>query len=326
MASYTTGIVALSSLVAVRNVSDACMDSADQALWEGAVKTNISAIQQACILEGAPGAAWYDHCIKHFMNSSDDGERCMQDCVGKRTQLSAPCSGCFAKLSGCVYEHCISPCIDAASPACAACGDEHCTPDFVRCSGIRDLPPPNASHMGMLLAPSSSSNGIPSSIEKVLHDLVCKELTNGTAKGAVVSRACEALHGKVKFLPEAACEEAAKLFWEKGEVAYCKSEVAKAAELRRWDNSNNCTGEYSTLSTDNMNECTQYLIPAPASICVEQKNDTAYSSYHCQGVTDCSKEKRTFLADWAVGVCEVFGDYSQMRVWIAPQSTAVIVV
>merc|ERR1712224_904580 len=109
---------------------------------------------QACILEGAPGAAWDDHCIKHFMNSSDDGERCMQDCVGKRTQLSALCSGCFAKLSGCVYAHCISPCIDAASPACAACGDEHCTPDFVRCSGIQDLPPPNLSDTEMLPAPS----------------------------------------------------------------------------------------------------------------------------------------------------------------------------
>jgi hypothetical protein len=168
--------------------------------------------------------------------------------------------------------------------------------------------------------------GLPGGLEKVLHDLVCKELTNGTAKDAVVARACGALHDKAKFVPEAACKEAATLLWEHGEVAYCKSEVVKAAELRRWDGSSNCTGEYSTLSVDNMNECTQYFIPAPASVWVEQKNDTAYSSYHCQGVTDCSEEKRKFLADWAVGACENFGDYSQMRVWITPQSTAEVMV
>jgi len=60
-------------------------------------------------------------------------------------------------------------------------------------------------------------------------------------------------------------------------------------------------------------------LPAPASILVVQKNDTAYSSYHYgpggePGSTDCTGA-RSLLADWIVGTCVGFGGYSQMRVW-----------
>eukprot|EP01050_Picozoa_sp_SAG11_P023873 SAG11_NODE_4928_length_1719_cov_1.579012_2_plen_240_part_00 len=92
---------------------------------------------------------------------------------------------------------------------------------------------------------------------------------------------------------------------------------ATAAELRRWEGSTSCTGSYTVLSTDVMNQCTPYHVPALASILVLQKNRTAYSSYHYQGEVDCSGAQRTFLEDLAVGTCSGdLGGYSQMRVWV----------
>merc|ERR1711865_933565 len=96
-----------------------------------------------------------------------------------------------------------------------------------------------------------------------------------------------------------------------------------AAEFRRWEGTGECIGEYSVLSRDNMDECTPYHLPAPASIWIEQKNDTAYSSYHFQGPTDCSGAERTFLSDWIVDECFDYGDYSQKRVWITKDDGAV---
>eukprot|EP00929_Paragymnodinium_shiwhaense_P104062 TRINITY_DN6803_c0_g1_i4.p1 TRINITY_DN6803_c0_g1~~TRINITY_DN6803_c0_g1_i4.p1 ORF type:complete len:202 (+),score=30.22 TRINITY_DN6803_c0_g1_i4:82-687(+) len=91
-----------------------------------------------------------------------------------------------------------------------------------------------------------------------------------------------------------------------------------ASELRRYEGSTNCTGNYSVLSTDVMDECAPKLIPAPASIKVEYVNETAYASYHYQGVQDCSGKTREFLAYWLVGTCESFENdaYSQIRAWV----------
>lgn len=300
--------------------SAACMAAADKRIWEGGIKANISTIQQNCVTQGAPGAAWYDHCIKHFMHSADDGEKCMADCVEKRTQLSAACSGCFGKIARCTFDHCMMQCIDASSPTCVACGDKYCNSDFVNCSGIADLPHPKE-----LLSEIPSVPGTLPALLKKIHEVVCKELESTATKEEVVARVCEKVHSVVKLVPEAACETAARLLWEREEIQHCKPAVNKAAELRRWENSSNCTGKFSVLSTDNMNECTQFYIPAPASIWVAQKNDTAYSSYHCQGVTDCSKDKRVFLADFVVGTCEDFGAYSQMRVWSTAPHMQVLV-
>jgi len=72
-----------------------------------------------------------------------------------------------------------------------------------------------------------------------------------------------------------------------------------------------------------MDECTSYTVPAPASIWVVQKNDTAYSSYHFQGPKDCSGPDGTFLSDWIVGECFDYGDYSQKRIWINEDEDAV---
>jgi hypothetical protein len=92
---------------------------------------------------------------------------------------------------------------------------------------------------------------------------------------------------------------------------------AMAAEFRRWDSSTNCSGAYSIGSTDVMNFCTPFSIPAPASIFVEQTNGTYYSSYHYDGVKDCSGSKRTFLMSLLVGECSGdLGGYSHMRVWV----------
>merc|ERR1719229_808833 len=63
---------------------------------------------------------------------------------------------------------------------------------------------------------------------------------------------------------------------------------AKAAELRRWENATSCDGNgYSVLSTDIMNECVTFRIPAPASIRVFQTNETDYQSWHYQGDVKC---------------------------------------
>merc|ERR1719199_1481440 len=65
-----------------------------------------------------------------------------------------------------------------------------------------------------------------------------------------------------------------------------------------------------------MDECTPYLIPAPASVLINQTNDTHYASYHFQGKTDCTGEGR-LLSYSEVGNCvnEDFGG-SQLRVWV----------
>lgn len=90
-----------------------------------------------------------------------------------------------------------------------------------------------------------------------------------------------------------------------------------AAELRRWEGSGDCTGNYTVLNTDKLHECTPYLIPAPASILVEYLNETAYASYHYQGVTDCSGAKPRRLGEFVVNSCEDLDGFSQMRVWVS---------
>jgi len=98
----------------------------------------------------------------------------------------------------------------------------------------------------------------------------------------------------------------------------------QAAEQRRWVGSRSCAGNYTVLNSDVMGSCTSFLVPAPASIKVEFKNNTVYSSFHYQYNTQCKlglfTHDREFLADWVVGTCEdlsIGSDvYSQMRVWL----------
>merc|ERR1712066_1230061 len=85
---------------------------------------------------------------------------------------------------------------------------------------------------------------------------------------------------------------------------------ASAAQHRRYGSSTSCTGNYTVLNADVMDQCTPYLIPAPASIYVNQTNDTHYASYHFQVPQDCTGDGQ-LLSYFAVGVCERFSDYSQ---------------
>jgi hypothetical protein len=180
-------------------------------------------------------------------------------------------------------------------------------------------------------SPSSATQtekaiAIPASVRKVLHDFLCAGLKDGATKADIVNTTCQQVHNKVKIVPEDICAGVLSRLWEHEEVGHCQTTPVKAAELRRWDNSDNCTGNYTVLNHDNMNECSQKMIPAPASIWVEQKNATAYSSFHCQGVLDCSKDKRVLLADFIVGTCEDLGGYSQMRMWIKAESPSMLVI
>mmetsp|Transcript_48976 Transcript_48976/g.141936 ORF Transcript_48976/g.141936 Transcript_48976/m.141936 type:complete len:194 (+) Transcript_48976:98-679(+) len=99
-------------------------------------------------------------------------------------------------------------------------------------------------------------------------------------------------------------------------VGGASSSKPAAAELRRWDNSEDCSGKYTVLSTDEMDKCTPFFIPAPASIKNVWVNDTMYSSYHYKGVQDCSGSQMEHLQDWIVNTCANLGGYSQMRVWV----------
>jgi len=101
--------------------------------------------------------------------------------------------------------------------------------------------------------------------------------------------------------------------------ALCAAAAPTAAELRRWEGSGNCTGDYAVLNTDKLGECKPFLIPAPASVRVEYLDETTYSSYHYQGETDCSGA-RTKIKDFVVGSCEDLGGFSQMRVWLSSPS------
>jgi hypothetical protein len=175
-------------------------------------------------------------------------------------------------------------------------------------------------------AQSNRMSGIPDTAKKIIHDFVCDGLKDGGTKEDVVTALCKLVHSEVKIVPGEACEMVLKRLWEHEEVGLCKAAPVKAAELRRWEGSDNCTGNYSVLNHDNMNECTPKYFPAPASYWVEQKNETAYSSFHCQGVLDCSKDKRELFGDFIVGTCEDFGGYSQMRVWIKAESKQWLVI
>eukprot|EP00441_Pelagodinium_beii_P046137 CAMPEP_0197619516 /NCGR_PEP_ID=MMETSP1338-20131121/527_1 /TAXON_ID=43686 ORGANISM="Pelagodinium beii, Strain RCC1491" /NCGR_SAMPLE_ID=MMETSP1338 /ASSEMBLY_ACC=CAM_ASM_000754 /LENGTH=198 /DNA_ID=CAMNT_0043188493 /DNA_START=64 /DNA_END=660 /DNA_ORIENTATION=+ len=89
-----------------------------------------------------------------------------------------------------------------------------------------------------------------------------------------------------------------------------------AAELREYGSAD-CTGDFKVLNQDLMDECTPYLIPAPASLKVEQLNDTAYATYHYQGIQDCSGPDGKFQRAWFVEQCEDQGDGTSLkRAWV----------
>jgi hypothetical protein len=61
--------------------------------------------------------------------------------------------------------------------------------------------------------------------------------------------------------------------WKKG-----GDNNAQAVELRRFNASATCEGDYMVLSVDVLKQCTSLHIPGPASLFVAQKNSTMYVS------------------------------------------------
>eukprot|EP00927_Polykrikos_kofoidii_P004670 TRINITY_DN1184_c0_g1_i2.p1 TRINITY_DN1184_c0_g1~~TRINITY_DN1184_c0_g1_i2.p1 ORF type:complete len:152 (+),score=22.87 TRINITY_DN1184_c0_g1_i2:95-550(+) len=122
------------------NGDRACNNTADLKIYD-VIKNNISNVQKDCILNGAPGADWTQHCLKKFIGSVESGQACMSDCVHKRVNLSTSCSACFGSISACVFEKCVSHCLDATAPACIDCTAKNCEADFVTCTGFTHLPP-----------------------------------------------------------------------------------------------------------------------------------------------------------------------------------------
>jgi len=103
-------------------------------------------------------------------------------------------------------------------------------------------------------------------------------------------------------------------------VGHLMAAKHSAAQLREYD-STDCTGDYSVINTDLMDECTPYLIPAPASILVVQVNDTNYAAYHYQGVQDCSGPDGKLVNSLVVEHCEDMGDgTSHKRAWVTGPS------
>ena len=49
---------------------------------------------------------------------------------------AAPCAGCWADEGLCTVGHCLLPCANPTSAACAACSEAHCFPACVACSGL----------------------------------------------------------------------------------------------------------------------------------------------------------------------------------------------
>merc|ERR1719183_643828 len=93
-----------------------------------------------------------------------------------------------------------------------------------------------------------------------------------------------------------------------------EAKTYSAAELRRYGEKD-CKGKYTVVGGDKMDECTPYLIPEPASILVNQTDETHYSSYHFNHNTDCTGGGRR-LVTMTIGDCENYDTFSQMRAWV----------
>eukprot|EP01044_Picomonas_judraskeda_P006364 COSAG03_NODE_631_length_6620_cov_2.507898_4_plen_243_part_00 len=176
-------------------------------------------------------------------------------------------------------------------------------PDFVSL-----VPFANCTALGKALCYQGSQQSIEAVVK--LDPLACKP-----PHAALHSGNCS-LYGFGEFEGFDPIFKKVQLYKKSGPPGGGGNGTAQAAELRRWNSSPNCEGDYAVLSTDVLNECTPYSIPAAASVLVVQLNSTAYGSYHYQGRKDCTGQ-RAFLTAFSVGSCSGdLGGYSQMRVFL----------
>jgi secreted trypsin-like serine protease len=101
----------------------ACMDAADQNIYNTKGKTNFINDMTTCGKKCFGASACVSKCI-----IADEG-------------YTQACADCFGGLAACTEANCLAQCIGGNSPACAACQQEKCVPAFTTCSG---LTPPTA--------------------------------------------------------------------------------------------------------------------------------------------------------------------------------------
>jgi len=110
---------------ALASAANACMDSADQAIWTKDGSADFASDLSAC----------GHQCL------GDAG--CTSKCIEKRRGYTAACSGCFGTLTGCTKDNCMFDCmLSATGSSCKNCVDKDCTPAFETCSGL--TPPSQA--------------------------------------------------------------------------------------------------------------------------------------------------------------------------------------
>merc|ERR1719158_2175901 len=110
---------------ALLGASAACMDSADQAVWNKDGKTKFQSSMSTC----------GNKCL--------GTESCTSKCIEDELKYTTACSDCFGSLVSCTKDHCMFDCMaDANGSSCKNCVDQHCTSAFETCSGL--TPPSNA--------------------------------------------------------------------------------------------------------------------------------------------------------------------------------------
>lgn len=99
----------------------ACVNAADTAVLEGLGDDGLQSKITACGTDCFFGA---------------DKVACVQGCIETDIGLSTACAACYAAITGCVFEHCVSACI-SQGPGCDQCmADNGCQADFPACSGL----------------------------------------------------------------------------------------------------------------------------------------------------------------------------------------------
>eukprot|EP00933_Yihiella_yeosuensis_P005113 TRINITY_DN109560_c0_g1_i1.p1 TRINITY_DN109560_c0_g1~~TRINITY_DN109560_c0_g1_i1.p1 ORF type:complete len:174 (+),score=27.00 TRINITY_DN109560_c0_g1_i1:53-574(+) len=140
--------------------STACND-ADHAIWEKE-KGTMNAWMKTCILKGAPGVNWTQHCINSFghRENPNGGSKCMANCVHLREQFSISCSKCFGDMSQCTYDNCAMKCLNPVAKMCTDCIEKYkCQITFSACSGFTDLPPAAVGTATAIFAAEGSATG-----------------------------------------------------------------------------------------------------------------------------------------------------------------------
>jgi hypothetical protein len=97
---------------------NACMNTADQVIWNTTGQKNFR--------------DYMNICGKQCVGNHD----CTQSCVQKIEGYSDNCSDCFGDLGECSIKNCIMQCIGGDTPSCEECISSNCDEGFKVCSGL----------------------------------------------------------------------------------------------------------------------------------------------------------------------------------------------